>query len=284
MRGRIVDENGDVLIGATIVALHEPSGTAYGTTSDEEGVYRFPNLRVGGPYKLTVNYTGYGKIEAKGISLRLGENFRRDFTLNSSVTELETVEISAQLGTSGTNSGASTQIQSEDIDVMPTLNRDLDDYIRLTPQSTGFGGGTSFGGVNNRFNAIYVDGAVNNDVFGLASSGTNGGQTGTAPFSIDIIDQMQVVLSPYDVTLGGFAGGGVNAVTKSGTNEFQGTAYYFWQNENMVGKTNQTLTDRTGSEREGVAPFDQRTFGASLGGPIVKDKVFLFANVEAQAD
>lgn len=284
MQGKVVDESGNPLVGATFIATHQPSGTPYGVLTDDAGNYRLPNMRVGGPYKVEISYTGYGKVEATGIYLRLGEVFKKDFSLNSSETSLETVEIVANIGTAGANAGASTQITSDDIDVMPTLNRDLSDYVRLTPQSTGFGGGTSFGGVNNRFNAIYIDGAVNNDVFGLASSGTNGGQTGTAPFSIDIIDQIQVVLSPYDVTLGGFAGGGVNAVTKSGTNEFKGTAYYFLQNQGMVGKTNKVLTDRTGAEREGVADFSQTTYGASLGGPIIKDKVFFFANVEAQAD
>ncbi len=284
MQGRITDTSGEVLVGAMLVAVHEPSGTAFGTNSDSEGNFRIPNMRVGGPYRVTVSYTGYGKVEIGGIYLRLGENFRRDYSLEQSGVDLDVVEIVALQGTAGANSGTSTQITSDDIELVPTLNRNLGDFVRLTPQSTGFDGGTSFGGVNNRYNAIYVDGAVNNDVFGLASTGTNGGQTGISPFSIDIIDQIQVVLSPYDVTLGGFAGGGVNAVTKSGTNEFKGTAYYFLQNENMVGKTNKTLTDRTGSEREAVAPFDQKTYGASLGGPIVKDKVFFFANVEAQAD
>lgn len=284
MRGKVLDTTGEPLIGANVLAVHQPSGTVYGTATDLEGNYRIPNMRVGGPYKVTVTYTGYAELSAEGINLRLGEAFRRDYNLEEGGIQLETIQVIARQGTAGANSGASTQITSEAIENVPTLNRDLSDYVRLTPQASGFGGGTSFAGVNNRYNAIYVDGAVNNDVFGLASSGTNGGQTGIAPFSIDIIDQLQVVLSPYDVTYGGFAGGGVNAVTKSGTNNFEGTAYYFLQNESMVGKTNQSLTDRTGSEREGVDEFTQTTYGASLGGPIVKDKIFFFANAEIRAD
>ncbi len=284
MQGKIQDVDGEPLIGANILAVHLPSGTTYGTATDVEGNYRIPNMRVGGPYKVTISYTGYGETVLDGIFLRLGEAFRRDFDLEEQGIELEAVQVVARQGTTGSNSGASTQITSEDIDVVPTLNRDLADYVRLTPQATGYSGGTSFAGVNNRYNAIYIDGAVNNDVFGLSGQGTNGGQTGIAPFSIDIIDQFQVVLSPYDVTLGGFAGGGINAVTKSGTNEFEGTAYYFWQNESMVGKTNESLTDRTGSEREKVAEFSQKTYGASLGGPIVKDKVFFFVNAELRRD
>ncbi|MDP5172398.1 MAG: carboxypeptidase regulatory-like domain-containing protein [Bacteroidia bacterium] len=284
MNGRVADQEGGMMVGATIIANHTPSGTKYGSISNEEGYYRLPNMRVGGPYTITVTYTGYETVTVEGVFLRLGENFRRDFVLAEAGVMLDEVEITSTSSTTGTNSGASTQITSTDIDVMPTLNRNVSDYVRLTPQSTGYGGGTSFGGVNNRFNAIYIDGAVNNDVFGLSSQGTNGGQTGTAPFSIDIIDQLQVVLSPYDVTLGGFAGGGINAVTKSGTNEIKGTAYYFFQNEGLVGKTNKSLTDRTGSEPTAVADFSQATYGASVGGPLVKDKVFFFVNAEAQAD
>lgn len=284
MQGKITDLSGEPLIGANLLAVHEPSGTTYGTSTDIEGNYRIANMRVGGPYRIVVSYTGYGEQATEGISLRLGETFRRDFSLDEAALELQTIQVVARAGTVGSNSGASTQITGDDIDIMPTLNRDLTDYVRLTPQSTGAGDGTSFAGVNNRYNAIYIDGAVNNDVFGLANSGTNGGQTGIAPFSIDIIDQFQVVLSPYDVTMGGFAGGGINAVTKSGTNNFEGTAYYFLQNESMVGKTNQSLTDLTGNEREGVAEVSQRTYGASLGGPIVKDKVFFFLNAEIRQD
>jgi hypothetical protein len=284
MRGVITDANGEALIGANILAVHTPSGTTYGAATDIEGNYRINNMRVGGPYKLTISYTGFAEQIVEGLFLRLGETFKRDYVLEESGVELDVIQVVARAGTAGSNAGSSTQITSEDIDVVPTLNRDVSDYVRLTPQASGVNGGNSFAGVNNRFNAIYVDGAVNNDVFGLSGQGTNGGQTGIAPFSIDIIDQFQVVLSPYDVTLGGFAGGGINAVTKSGTNEFHGTAYYFWQNENMVGETNTSLTDRTGNDPTPVADFSQRTYGASLGGPIVKDKVFFFANAEIRQD
>ena len=284
VNGRVTDNTGEALIGANILAVHGPTGTTYGNSTNIDGYYRISNMRVGGPYTVTVTYTGYTDVVLENIYLRLGESKKLDLTMEESAIELSMIQVTARPGTAGANSGTSTQITGDDIDIMPTLNRDVADYVRLTPQSTGYSGGTSFGGINNRYNAIYIDGAVNNDVFGLSSQGTNGGQTGIAPFSIDIIDQIQVVLSPYDVTLGGFAGGGINAVTKSGTNEFKGTAYYFWQNQDFVGKTNQTLTDRTGADREKVADFTQRTYGASLGGPIVKDKVFFFANAEIRKD
>ncbi|MCB0566978.1 MAG: carboxypeptidase regulatory-like domain-containing protein, partial [Phaeodactylibacter sp.] len=190
MQGKIQDVNGETLIGANILAVHQPSGTTYGTATDVEGNYRIPNMRVGGPYKIAVTYTGFTEKVFEGIFLRLGETQRLDITLEESAVELETIQVTASSGLTGSNSGASTQITSADIDVMPTLNRDVNDYLRLTPQATRFGDGISFAGVNNRYNAIYIDGAVNNDVFGLAGSGTNGGQTGISPFSIDIIDQL----------------------------------------------------------------------------------------------
>jgi outer membrane receptor for ferrienterochelin and colicin len=284
IQGQVNDQNGEALIGANLTAVHTPTGTFYGVSTDINGNYRIDNMKVGGPYKITISYTGQESIEITDIYLRLGEPYKGTFVMGESTVLLNEVVVLATAGSLGENSGTSTQISTEAIEKMPTLNRDLSDFTRLTPQASNAGEGTSFGGINNRYNAIYVDGAVNNDVFGLAGSGTNGGQTGISPFSIDIIDQLQVVLSPYDVTYGGFAGAGINAVTKSGTNQFKGTAYYFMQNESLVGKTNGELTDRLNSDREKVAEFNQSTYGASLGGPIVKDKVFFFANVELQDD
>lgn len=284
MAGNVTDTEGMAMVGATVVAVHQPSGTTYGTATDLTGAYRIPNMRVGGPYSVTVSYTGYGTIVVDELFLRLGETEYRNFVLDAATLELESITVTATSSSAGAASGASTQITNEVIQALPTLDGDIDDFLRLTPQAGLYGDGITFAGTNNRFNAIYIDGAVNNDVFGLASSGTNGGQTGISPFSIDIIDQLQVVLSPYDVTLGGFAGGGINAVTKSGTNTFTATAYTFLQNENLVGKTNGTYADRFDLEREKVAEFAQTKYGFSLGGPIRKDKAFFFANVEVQDD
>lgn len=286
MQGQVTDQNGESLIGVTVTATHTPTGTFYGTVSDNDGYYRMDNMKVGGPYKVTISYVGQDDVVYDNVYLRLGEPYKNNVAMGEAAVALDEIVVTAKAGSVGKNSGTSTQIGTEDIESMPTLNRNISDFTRLTPQASNLTSGTSFGGVNNRYNAIYVDGAVNNDVFGLASSGTNGGQTGIAPFSIDIIDQFQVVLSPYDVTYGGFAGGGINAVTKSGTNTFGGTAYFFTQNESLVGKTNNTLIERLGNdaEREQVAEFNKQTYGLSLGGPIVKDKVFFFANAELQND
>lgn len=281
IRGQISEEGQGPIIGGNVTAVHTPTGTFYGTSTDDEGFYRIDNMRVGGPYTLTYSFVGLEETVINNVTLRLGEPFIRNVELGASAIQLDEVVVTAKSGSVGRNSGSSTQISSEDIDAIPTLNRNLADFTKLTPQSSG----SSFAGVNNRFNAIFVDGAVNNDVFGLAGSGTNGGQTGISPFSIDIIDQIQVVLSPYDVTFGGFAGGGINAVTKSGTNKLKGTAYWFHQNESLVGKTNGTEADRIGlTERTRVAEFNKNTYGASLGGPIAKDKAFFFVNAEIQKD
>lgn len=288
LRGTVIDDANEALIGANIMAVHVPSGTTYGTVSELDGSYRIPGMRVGGPYKITVSYTGYADDVKDDIYLRLGENQKQDFTLSESATVLAGVEIVATSIIPGQNTGTSTQITEEDINLLPTLNRNLNDFTRLTPQAkTTFGGGFSIAGMNNRYNAIYIDGAVNNDVFGLADNGTNGGQTGIAPISIDAIDQIQVVLSPYDVTLGGFAGGGINAVTKSGTNNLEGTAYYFIQNQKLAGKENGAFAERAGiadGDRERLAEFNNKLYGLSLSGPLIKDKLFFFVNAELQDD
>lgn len=288
MAGVVTSMDNEPLIGATVFALHTPSGATYGTVTDTDGSYRFANMRIGGPYTITTTYVGFTEAVQEGIMLDLGQRVKLDINLEEGGVTLGEITVTAKSGTLGQNSGAETKIDAKAIDDMPTLDRNLNDFTRLTPQAKATpGGGFSIAGTNNRFNAIYIDGAVNNDVFGLAANGTNGGQTGIAPVSIDIIDQIQVVVSPYDVSLGGFAGGGINAVTKSGTNEFQGTAYYFIQNESLAGKTNKTLADRNllqSFERTSLDEFSSNLIGGSVSGPIIKDKLHFFVNAEIQAE
>ena len=284
MLGTVTDQSGEALIGVNVLATHIPSGTTYGTVTDIDGRYKFNNMRVGGPYNITMTYVGFSENKLPNQFLSLGEERKYDVVLQEGGVMLEELVITGSSQPIGTSTGTSTNISNAQIENMPTLGRDLSDYTRLTPTARStFGGGTSLGGQNNRYNAVYIDGAVNNDVFGLAANGQNGGQVGIAPFSIDAIDQIQVVLSPYDVSYGGFAGGGINAVTKSGTNQFEGTAYFFSQGENLAGKTNGTILDRI-AETEGdrLDEFTNNLVGLSLGGPIVKDKVFFFANAEIQ--
>ena len=277
MNGEVVDENQQPVLGATVVAVHQPSGTQYANVTGNNGYFRLANMRVGGPYTVTVSFVGYENVTKDDIFLDLGQTYGLDVGLRESVTQLADVVVTAGGLIDGNQTGAETNVGREQIMTLPTVERSLNDFTRLTPQANITQGGLSIAGVNSRFNAIYIDGAVNNDVFGLANSGTNGGQAGISPISLDALEQIQVVVAPYDVTLGGFAGGGINAVTRSGKNYFEGSAYYYFRNERLAGKTPGDIPD---DERTRLAPFSVHTYGARLGGPIIQDKLFFFANVE----
>lgn len=279
--GQVVSGN-ESLIGATVSAVHEPTGFTYGNITNEEGYFTLNNVKVGGPYTITITYIGYESTVLKDIFLSLGQTETFNVKLSESATALDEIVVTAGGLFDGNKTGAETKITSELLDKLPTASRGFNDYLKLSPQANLQGnGGISFAGINNRFNAIFIDGAVNNDVFGLADSGTNGGQAGISPISPDALEQIQVVLAPYDVTLGGFAGGGINAVTRSGTNTLKGSAYYFLRNQDMAGKT---PTDNEADERTKLPDFTGKTFGARLGGPLIKNKLFFFANVEIQRD
>lgn len=255
------------LAGATITATHVPTGTVYRTTSFNEGLFSIVNLIPGGPYRVEISYVGYQNFTEDDLFLSLGENTRLEVILQSTTTQLTEVVV-AGTSTARRKTGASTNISRQTISALPTLSRNIQDYTRLTPQANG----NSFGGVNNRFNNITIDGAVNNDVFGLASSGTPGGQASTTPISLDAIQEIQVVLAPYDITFGNFTGGGVNAVTRSGTNKLEGSAYYFIRNDNTVGKDPVSKVKST--------TFSDKQYGLRIGGPIIKNKLFFFVNGE----
>ena len=269
--GYVKNSAGEVLSGGTVELTHTPTGTVYRAGTRKDGRYDIVNLIPGGPYNVSVTYVGYNAFTESNLNLPLGENTRVDATLQPAATELATVVVSGTGGGSAARrkTGASTNISNQQISTLPTLSRSLSDYTRLTPQSTG---NNSFGGMNNRFNNITIDGAVNNDVFGLASSGTPGGQASTTPISLDAIQELQVVLAPFDITYGNFTGGGVNAVTRSGTNIFEGSVYYFLRNQSTVGKDPVTELK--------TADFSDKQFGARLGGPIIKNKLFFFINGE----
>ena len=283
INGRITDNTEEGLPGATVIALHQPSGTTYSTISDNQGFFRLPNMNVGGPYKLTVSYVGYESFTKNDIYLTLGQTYEINSKLSDKVESLDEVAIVKYRNDifDGNRTGSETVVDQEELVALPTISRNLSDFTRLTPQINLYGGGISVAGVNNRYNSIMIDGAVNNDVFGLASSGTNGGQLGITPISIDAIDQFQVVLAPYDVRQGGFAGGGINAVTKSGSNNVTGSAYYLFRNENFAGMT---PTDNEGVKRTKLDPFTAKTYGFRIGGPIVRDKAFFFISAEQQRD
>ncbi|MCK9422230.1 MAG: TonB-dependent receptor [Bacteroidales bacterium] len=287
INGRVVDNKGIGLPGATVIALHQPTGTKNGTTTDTKGFYRFPNISVGGPYVFTITYIGYQKYEQTGIYLSLGQTLKIDVELKESTETLQSVEIVAVRNDlfDGNRTGTTTNINRDAIDKMPSIARNITDFTRLTPQArVSNDGSIEIAGMNNRYNAIFIDGAVNNDVYGLAATGTNGGQTGISPFSPDIIDQFTVNVAPYDVKLGGFAGAGINAVTRRGTNNFEASVYYFFRNQSIAGKTPTNREDMPDSLRKRLPNFSSQTYGARVGGAIIKDKLFYFMNVEFQND
>jgi len=285
INGRIL-EGDQPLPGANIVALHVPSGTKYGSTTDLDGLFRISNMRVGGPYTIKITYVGYKEIIKENIYLQLGQTFRIDTSMIQDVSALDEIVINARTNTifDGNRTGTETTIDARQIKSLPTTSRSIADFVRITPQATISEGSDGFSiniaGQNNRFNTIFVDGAVNNDQFGLSASGTNGGQTGASPFSMDAIEQFNVAVAPFDVKLSGFTGGAINAITKSGSNTFKGTIYGFTRNEKLVGKTPVDLV--TNGKRESIAKFSSKTYGLSLGGPIQKDKLFFFVNYERE--
>jgi hypothetical protein len=278
MNGKIVDPGEGPLIGATVVAVLESTGSQFATITDADGYFHIPNMDVGGPYTLRVSYVGYEEYEQQGIYLTLGQTFR--VTVDMSETAIDIAEVMVVGRTNdyniidGNRTGAETVIGVEQIEALPTP--------RLTPQASTSGDNIiNIAGMNNRFNSISIDGAVNNDVFGLAASGTNGGQTGGTPISMDAIEQFQVVLAPFDVRQSGFAGGGINAITRRGTNQVKASAYYLFRNESLAGKT---PTDDENEDRTKLAEFSAQTMGLRVGAPIIKNKLFFFLSGEIQRD
>ncbi len=231
--GVVKDATGG-LPGASIKAVHNPTGTTYGVMTNTDGRFTIPNMRSGGPYTVVVSYVGLSHEKFENVYLKLGESFVLNATLNENKT-LEEVQIVSKRDNTfnSKRTGAATNVGKDQLQNLPSLSRSLQDFTRLTPQANG----NSFGGASNKFNNISIDGAVNNDVFGLTSSGTPGGQAATQPISLDAIEEIQIVVAPYDVTNGNSTGGTVNAVTRSGTNQVQGSAYFFGRNQNTVGKS-----------------------------------------------
>ncbi|MFC6997433.1 TonB-dependent receptor [Rufibacter roseus] len=281
MSGVVTDDTGAGLVGATVVAVHTPTNTQYAASTDANGRYNFQNMRVGGPYSVTTSYVGYQEQRKEGLRLVLGQNLIVDFTLSSGAVGLNEVQVvgSRNAILNSDRTGAATTISNEQIATLPTVTRGINDFVRLTPQADIKGSAISIAGINNRFNQLTIDGAVSNDVFGLSDTGTNGGSTGTSPISLDAIEQFSVQIAPFDVRLGGFAGGGISAVTRSGTNEFTGSAYYFFRNEDLAGKTPVGLLSE-GQERLKYNEFTDKQYGLRVGGPIIKDKLFFFLNAE----
>ncbi len=287
--GKVTDLSSEPLPGASILATHIPSGTTYGAATDFNGFYRISGMRTGGPYKIAITYIGFNDDIKENVFLSLGQTERISSKMAEATTALDEIVITASgEGIFSSNkTGTSTNISQRDISTIPAAARSIADFVRITPQaqlSEGNDGfSISFAGQNNRYNAIYIDGAVNNDVFGLAGSGTNGGQTGVNPFSVDAIEAFQVNIAPFDVRQSGFSGGSVNAITRSGSNSFEGSAYAFTRSESLAGETPPELVTN-GNSREKLDEFNALTYGVRIGGPIVTNKLFFFVNYERQDD
>ena len=271
MSGKVTleDAKGEEVIGATVVAVHEPSGTRYTAVTNVSGLFTINGMRTGGPYEVTVSYIGYQPKTVKGVTLELAETYNLNVWLSEDANVLTEVVVSGKASKfAAEKTGASTNINNAMIANLPTVNRSITDVMRLSPYG---GNGMSLAGGNGKMTNFTVDGANFNNNFGLTENLPGGGN----PISLDAIEEMQVVISPFDVRQTNFIGGGVNAITKSGTNTFKGTAYIYHQNENMRGDA---------VDREQISGARERdkttTYGATLGGPIIKNKLFFFVSGE----
>jgi hypothetical protein len=272
VKGKVTDAKGEPIFAANVVAEHVPSGTQYGTITQEDGRFNIRNMRVGGPYKVSVSFIGYHTAEQDELYLQLNKTLEIDIMMTESVESLDEVVITYYDDglINSDRTGAVTNVNEEQIKLMPTIARSQKDLTRLTPQSDG----NSFGGRNNLYNNFSLDGSIFNNSFGLDYA-TPGGQADAQPVSLDAIEQVQVSLAPYDVREGGFTGAGVNAVTRSGTNEFRGTAYFYFRNDAMLG-------NKIGDVKSENIDFNANQWGVSVGGPIVKNKLFFFMNFEGE--
>ncbi|MDO8993738.1 MAG: carboxypeptidase regulatory-like domain-containing protein [Daejeonella sp.] len=270
LSGTIRDSK-ESLIGATIKATHQPTGTVYGSSSGVDGRFNIPNMRVGGPYLIVVSYVGYQSESFSEVILKLGEPFVLNVLLTASGRELQEVVITAQDPNSVLNAnrtGSTTNLGRAQIQSVPTITRSVNDLTKFTPQANG----ASIGGGNYRQNNFTVDGSDFNNQFGIGSNLPAGG----SPISIDAIEEVSVNVTPYDVRMSGFVGSAINAVTRSGRNTFFGNAFFGFRNESNQG-------NKVGGNNIILQPLDETQFAFSLGGPIIKDKLFFFANIDRTA-
>lgn len=278
MRGKVTDVNHEPIVGAAIVAVHEPSGSRYGAITNVDGRYVIQGMRVGGPYKVEVSYVGMKSNQITGVTLQLGEAFRHDVQLAESSELLGEVIITGRAGMDATKTGAAMSLSSADFSRMPSIGHGIADAIRMNPQvRVADDGGIFFLGMNNRYNSFRIDGVMNNDVYGLAVNGSNGGQAGTQPVSMETIEQIQINVAPFDVRQSGFTGGSINAITKSGTNEFHGAVYGFGNNQQLIGSKYRMMNGKVSEKYPEQYEYQA---GVTMGGPIIKNKLFFFANYE----
>lgn len=268
MSGKVTDGH-EPIIGATVVATHEPSGTRYGTVTNVSGQFNLQGMRTGGPYKVEITYIGYQPMLYKNIMLALGENYVLNVSLKESSELLDEVVVTAQKTIE--KSGAITNVSERQLTTLPTINRSLTDFTKLSPYA---GGSSSFAGRDGRYNNITIDGASFNNSFGLSSNNLPGGDS--QPISLDAIDEISVNVSPYDVKYSNFTGASINAVTKSGTNSYRGTAYTYFKPKGFIGSS------IDGIDVPNRKSYNSQLYGATIGGPIIKNKLFFFLNAEME--
>ncbi len=272
--GSVKDDKGVAIPFATVVAIHTPTGSNYATTTRDDGSFNINGMKVGGPYTVKAMMTGFQPTAEENIFLQLAVPYKLKFNMKSSTTELQEVLIitkSENKLMSSDNKGTSTNIGRRTIESLPTLSRSITDFTKLSPQSKG----TSFGGQDDRLNNLSIDGSIFNNNFGLQA--LPGSQTNSTPISLDAIEEIQVNLSPYNLRERDFTGAGINAVTRSGTNEFSGSIFGNVRDRSIAGKRADT-TDVSKS----IPNFNVQQFGFRLGGPIIKNKLFFFINAEGE--
>ena len=272
MTGKIVDSKGLPLAGSTIVAIHVPSGSLYGASANSQGFFSIQGMRPGGPYKVEVSFIGYSKKTFTDITLQLGETYSMNTGLTESSTELgEIVVVGAKPSAFNTErTGASTNVNKEQMSLIPSMNRSLSDYTKLSPYSSG---GGSFVGREAYMTNVTVDGANFNNNFGL--SGTNMPGVSGEPISMEAIEEIQIAIAPFDVRQSNFTGAGVNAITKSGTNQYRASVYGFYRNQDFNGK-------KIRDTKLTVSESAKQAYGFNVSGPIIKNKLFFFLSGEKE--
>lgn len=277
VQGRVLQAGGQPVEGATVIITNASTGQRFQVQTRAGGRYTLDNVPPGGPYTISARGVGFQPNTRSGVQLALGQRFQADFELTQSVVQVQELQINGAVDPliNKGRTGATSRISDSAIANLPTLTRNFTDLISTSPQVVAApGGDPHIAGSNNRFNNIQIDGAVNNDLFGLGASGVPGGQTENArPIPLDAVKEFQILVSPFDIRQGNFTGGLVNAITKSGTNEWHGDAWVQAQNEGLVGK------DSAGNS---ATSFNTTRFGGSLGGPIVKDKAQFFLSADIQ--
>jgi len=268
--GTVRQNNGEGLTGATITAIHQPSGSKYVTVSKKGGSFNIPGLRPGGPYLVSCEFVGFKKQDLEGVILTLGDDYTANLTMEPSSQTLTTVVVAGKTSSANIKTGASTNVGQRQIVTLPTISRNITDFTRLTPQSNG----NAIAGRDGRYNNFTVDGANLNNNFGLSTDPLPGGNS--QPISLDAIEEVSVNIAPSDVRQNNFTGANIASVTKSGGNQYKATVYGYYRNEKFIGT-------KVGDQKLAAQPSQKSTvYGASVGGKIIKNRLFFFLNGEIE--